>query len=317
MPRLKSLKSKPQQVSSTWNEAMSQFLSFKRAQGRSDRTIYDYDRHITAFFTAYPDAWSNTNLKPSLLSYLPRPVMPGTYNLRLVYLRHFFDWCIMEDFLQANPTDGLTRRREEPRIVNIPIHILQTLLKQSNLQTYSGLRDHAVILLTLDTGIRPKECLSLLPADINLGAYEVYVRAVNAKTRISRTLPITQVTARAIRKVFNVRPEEWNGEVPIFCTWEAGRMKTEIWSQRMNMYSQQIGFKVRPYDLRHSFALNFLRNGGNVFVLQKLMGHSTLDMTKRYLALTQEDIQKQHAKASPVNMLKCVMKGRSRQICGG
>ncbi|WP_169302800.1 hypothetical protein [Aminobacterium colombiense] len=106
-----------------------------RAQGLSDRTIYDYDCHITAFFTAYPDAWSNDKLKPSLLSYLSRPVMPETYNLRLVYLRHFFDWCIMEDFLRSNPTNRLTRRREEPRIVNIPIHILQSLLKQPDPRT--------------------------------------------------------------------------------------------------------------------------------------------------------------------------------------
>jgi site-specific recombinase XerD len=93
-------------------------------------------------------------------------------------------------------------------------------------------------------------------------------------------------------------------------------MKTETWSQRMNMYSKQIGFKVQPYDLRHSFTLNFLRNGGNVFVLQRLMGHCTLDMTKRYLALTQEDIQKQHAKASPVNMLECGMSGRLGRVGG-
>jgi site-specific recombinase XerD len=80
------------------------------------------------------------------------------------------------------------------------------------------------------------------------------------------------------------------------------------------MYSKRIGIKVRPYDLRHSFALNFLRNGGNVFALQKLMGHSTLDMTKRYLALTQGDLQEQHAKASPVNMLESGMSMRLGKI---
>ena len=50
------------------------------------------------------------------------------------------------------------------------------------------------------------------------------------------------------------------------------------------------GVSLRPYDLLHAFALNFLRNGGNVFALQRIMGHSNLNMTKRYSALTQNDI---------------------------
>lgn len=291
LPRLKALCAQQQSVISSWAEALQQFLNFKRAQGRSERTLYDYDQHISRFFSDYPDAWNAEKLKPHLLEYLSQPVMPGTYNLRLVYLRHFFDWCIMEGFLQANPTDGLTRRKEEARIVNVPIKTLQKLLLLQDKNTFAGLRDHVLITLTLDTGIRPKECLSLLPSDANLSVQEIYVRAHNAKTRVARTLPITQKTAKGLRKLLKVRPVEWSDmELPIFCGWEGKHFKTESWSQRMSDYSKKLGTKVRPYDLRHCFALNFLRNGGNVFVLQRFMGHSNLKMTRRYLVLTQEDI---------------------------
>ncbi|NLZ51754.1 MAG: site-specific integrase, partial [Thermoanaerobacteraceae bacterium] len=61
------------------------------------------------------------------------------------------------------------------------------------------------------------------------------------------------------------------------------------------------GYKITPYDLRHSFALLYLRNGGNVFTLQRTLGHTDLNMTKRYLALTGEDLKVEHEKATPVS----------------
>jgi hypothetical protein len=51
------------------------------------------------------------------------------------------------------------------------------------------------------------------------------------------------------------------------------------------------------------FALNFLQNGGNVFALQRIMGHTNLDMTKRYLALTQNDIREEHARSGPLTKI--------------
>jgi len=62
------------------------------------------------------------------------------------------------------------------------------------------------------------------------------------------------------------------------------------------------------YDLRHAFALSYLRNGGNTLSLQRILGHTDLTMTKRYVAYTLGDIKEQHAHASPVNRLVPVKK---------
>lgn len=60
---------------------------------------------------------------------------------------------------------------------------------------------------------------------------------------------------------------------------------------------------IRPYDLRHTFALEYIRNGANALILQKTLGHSDLSMTKRYVALTNNDLKKEHGLASPIHKL--------------
>jgi site-specific recombinase XerD len=80
-------------------------------------------------------------------------------------------------------------------------------------------------------------------------------------------------------------------------------MSHNAWDRRMGIYSQKLGTKVQPYALRHSFAVMYLRQGGNAFALQKTLGHTILTMTKRYVGLTQQDLRSQHDLACPLRSL--------------
>lgn len=100
---------------STWQEALEQFLWFKQAQNLSPRTIEGYGRDISLFFTRNPEAYQPGTLRESALAYMADKVKPATFNLRLTYLKAFFDWGVGEGIFDENPLAGIKRRRAEAR----------------------------------------------------------------------------------------------------------------------------------------------------------------------------------------------------------
>ena len=130
----------------------------------------------------------------------------------------------------------------------------------------------------------------------------IHIKGSVSKTRTSRTLPIQPTTINLIRRLQSCKLASWD-DSPIFCTNEGEMMLARAWQDRLKLYSQNVGTKITPYALRHDFALLYLKNGGNVFTLQKMMGHKTLEMTRRYLDIDSDELKRMADKASPVNSI--------------
>ncbi|GFN24284.1 tyrosine-type recombinase/integrase [Thermanaeromonas sp. C210] len=284
-----------------WQEALQQFLWKKSATGISERTLKDYRKIVSLFFGRFPEAWPKA-LKPAVYEFMADDIKPATYNLRLIYLRAFFNFCLEEGYIEENPLAGFKRKKTDIRFVNLDYEHLEKLLSLPNRKTFAGLRDYALLLLTLDTGIRPSEALSLMPEDVNLKALTVTVSAETAKTRVARTLPLSPATADAIRKLLAVRPPLWKN-APLFCSQDGRKMLETSWWHRVNKYCQKLGIKLRAYDLRHIAATEFLRGGGNVHALRHLLGHTGLAMAQKYVHLLDSDIREQHSQASIVQRM--------------
>jgi site-specific recombinase XerD len=264
---------KIQSVGCTWEQALKEFILWKQAQAVSDTTLNDYESHVSRFFQRY-DCWQKPSFREYVHEYMSDKIKPATYNLRLIYLRAFFKWCMDEGegYLTVNPLAEFKRKKAEPRIVDVPEDRLQKLLTLPDHNTFAGLRDYSLICLTLDTGIRPKEAFQLTIQDIDLQQMQVHVLAHVSKTRTARSMDISPSTAESIRKIIKVRADWWDNDVPVFCTNEGTELSRHTWGDRLEAYSKTLGFKIRPYDLRHCFALWFLRNGGNAFGFAKYVG---------------------------------------------
>ena len=90
----------------------------------------------------------------------------------------------------------------------------------------------------------------------------------------------------------------------LFVTTEGDRLGYNGLREILRRRARQAGIKEPTlHQFRRAFALNFLRNGGDVYSLQRLMGHSSLEILRRYLKLTDQDTQAAHAKYSPADRL--------------
>jgi len=275
------------------------FLIFKKAGGSAPDTLKGYRKTLNLFFSRYPDGLDKP--RERTLEFLGQYENAYTYNQKFAYLKVFWDWTLSEGYFRGgiHPLHGLKKRKTQGRIVQLEEKDVAALLRTPNQKTYCGLRDYALMLLSLDCGIRPGEALQLLPDDFHPEKEELAVRAEVAKTRTPRTLPLSGPTLEVIQRILKVRPWDWR-EAPIFCTETGEPWNVTSWSRRVKAYGKKCGLDITAYALRHTAALLMLRHGMDAFSLQRIMGHSTMDMTRHYINLTSEDTRRAHGQAGVV-----------------
>lgn len=281
-----------------WNlrpeDILPSFILFKQAEGLADRTILDYRQRLRLFFLRFPDALEFP--RERTLEFLSAYKNPSTYNIYYAYLKVFWDWVMNEGYFKGNghPLEGIRKRKPRGRIVQLSEKDIAKLLSQPDKSRYTGLRDYALICLSIDTGIRPGEALQLMPCDFSHEKKEIIIRTEVSKTRVPRVLPLSVPTVQSIQKLLAIRP--WK-DAPIFANELGTQLAVCTWSKRVKEYGEQCGLNITAYHLRHASALLLLRRGADAFTVQAMLGHSTLQMTKHYLALTLEDTRKGHTQA--------------------
>jgi integrase/recombinase XerD len=167
-------------------------------------------------------------------------------------------------------------------------------------------RDTALIVLLLDTGIRAGEASRLNIKDLNLETGEIYISPYGSSQRKtkSRVIPIGKVARRVLWRYLATRSGA-ETEEPLFPTIAKRRMDTSAIRLVLTDLGRKAGIKnCHPHRLRHTFAVEYLRNEGDIFTLQMIMGHSSLEMVQNYLQLAKADAKNAHRRASPADKWK-------------
>lgn len=163
------------------------------------------------------------------------------------------------------------------------------------------LRDQSIILLLLDTGIRSSELCKLKLKDIHFESCKMLVMGKGDK---ERRLKFSEETRTALKSYLNSRgiTSYKNARyLNLFVSRQNNPLNRDTLRQMLERKGDRSGvLKCHAHRFRHTFSIEFLRNGGNIYSLQKYLGHTTLDMVKRYLKIAQMDIDRDHDKASPV-----------------
>jgi site-specific recombinase XerD len=164
----------------------------------------------------------------------------------------------------------------------------------------AGVRDRAILLLLLDCGLRVSEAAGLRLGDLRPDG-TLKVRGKGSKERI---VPVGGTARTAIVRYIGQRGAGAPDEALFL--GRRGPLDGRGMQQVMKRLKLRAGITGRcsPHSLRHTFARSYLVNGGDMFSLQRILGHTTLDMVKRYVALAElEIVRRLHAAASPADRL--------------
>jgi site-specific recombinase XerD len=160
-------------------------------------------------------------------------------------------------------------------------------------------RNRAIFLLMLDTGMRASELCDLKVEDMDNKNNRVFVR--KGKGAKERLLPFSHRTGQMIWRYLATR-ENVTDKDPLFISKINRPMHRTKLSAMFRSVGARAGISnVHPHRLRHTFAIQYLRNGGDAYTLQSMLGHSTFETVKLYLKLAQSDLDETHRRVSPVD----------------
>ena len=246
-----------------------------------DRTKSDLEKMVTSM--------RNSNLAANSIS---------TY-VRI--LRVFLSWCNEEGITNLNMKPY---KSEETIKETYSDGELKKLLKKPDLRkcNFAEYRSWVIVNLLLNNGCRAATIRNIQNQDVDLDNQVIYLR--HTKNKKSQVIPLCSELCSIIREYMRVRGG--GNDEYLFPNESGEQLKEYALRSSIARYNNRRGVqKTSIHSFRHTFARKYLVDcGGNAFTLQRLLGHSTLDMTKHYCAIFDADIVKNYDSFSPLVQLK-------------
>ncbi len=319
-------------------QACDGLIRSKMAAGLSPHTIADYKNTFKKLFLFFDGeiplqnisrkdivdffAWLQEDYISNPDGVAPRrnkPLSPKSIRNIHTNLSAFWVWAIAEEFVQKNVVKGVDKPSASPPVIEpYTKDDVVALLKACDLsrtwKTRASIansrptadRDRAIILTLLDTGVRASELCGIRYGDVNLTTNSIRIQGKGAgKGPKERNVYIGKNTAKALWKNLLPRLDDIQADDPIFAVGQDGDWRPinrNVLGKLLKRIAGRAGIDdVYPHRFRHTFAITYLRNEGDIFTLQSLLGHSDLTMVKRYALIANVDCETAHRKASPVD----------------
>ena len=306
------------------SEAVEALLIATRADGRSLRTVQAYREklgHLLRFLgdvpvagitvhdlrryvvdmrereTRYSDHPTHREIKGGLSQF--------TIASRVIAMKRLFNWLVEEELIQLSPARKIRTprpRRREPK--GISWDDVLALLATTESGSIIDLRDRALILLLADSGCRLGGLCGLQILDVDLINLSAIITEKGDK---AQPVFFTRTTANALSAWLEVRPEDRGPCVFVSLRTNAtGGLSPNGVAQMLSKRAQQADVvgRANAHAFRHGFARYYLRDGGDLGTLSDLLGHSSVEVTKAFYGIfTAEELQRKHARHSPVTQL--------------
>lgn len=224
----------------------------------------------------------------------------ATLHSATVRLKTFFKWCAERDICN-DLAASLRKPRQGHTVVSaLSVSELQAMLSLCRGNGFVSRRDEALIRFLVDTAARVSEALDLTIERLDINAGKALL---NGKGRKQRIVFYGPKTARALTRYLAICEKRIFKSNAVFVNRDGTSMNRRHAHQTIARLGRRANVREKrcsPHTLRHTSALFFLRRGGDALSLQRLLGHTTLAMTNRYVSsATVDDLEAAHRRASP------------------
>ena len=229
---------------------------------------------------------------------------PFTIQAYVRAIKAYWTWLFNEGYISDNTMSALKIPKAPKKVVNtFTQEQIQLMIKAINQRSPRGYRDYLIILILLDTGIRLSELMGLRIDNIDFGQNCFLVHGKGNKERL---VPFGSRVRHVLwQYIRNIRPEPRFDDIKqVLLTDNGYPLRPRAVQIMINRLGKQVGIagvRCSPHTFRHTFAKNYLLLGGDVFSLQRILGHSSLEVVKLYINLAASDISDQHRRYSPVD----------------
>jgi len=215
---------------------------------------------------------------------------------RVSTLKRFYQYCVRERHVGADPTLKLDPPKRAPRFPrSLSEADVEALLGAPDVATSLGLRDRAMLETLYATGLRVSELVALKTFEVNLDANVIRVMGKGSKERL---VPLGEEAAHWISRYLEQRKSSANA---LFITGRGRGMTRQAFWHLIRRYGARAipGKKLSPHVLRHAFATHLINHGADLRVVQLLLGHADISTTQIYTHVARERLKALHAKHHP------------------
>ena len=290
-----------------YSENLRRFLWYSLKQNWSDDIRSFSEWHVREFIGYVANETNRWGLVGNGSEPTRRKVTHTTVHHYFVVLSNFFSWVVREGVLDESPCSNIKVAKPKDKVIKpytkeeIERMLAVCERDYQNNARFLGSRNKAIVLVLVDSGVRLSELTGMKMADIENSNGNIKIMGKGGKERIVR---IGKVAQKSLWRYLMNRPND--GRAELWLTEEGIPLSSVAVQCMVKRLKQRVGVGGSGvvHRFRHTFALNFLRVDKNVFNLQYLLGHSDLEMVKKYTsALGMEDALKAHEKASPADTM--------------
>lgn len=299
-------------------DALKEFLVECHLRQLSDRTIKHERNSNNALLTFIEREYQITQIEEirhvhlkGYIQYLIKLQRKETYiNGLIKSFRAFFKYCVNEEYISINPALKVSFQKEEiPKILTFSDDEVIRMLNYYKGTSFLQIRNKLIMILLFDTGIRNTELCTIKMVDLRENAISIY-----GKGKKIRYVPITPAIEKWLMKYLIIREKYIKDKIGysedyLFLSQKGKPLTKETIERVVKDCKIPCGIRKEircsPHTCRHYYAQKQLKNGCDVYTVSRILGHTNIAITKRYLeSIQDEDILEIGCKTSPLISLK-------------